>query len=164
MNQKTTLKKTDPLKKLREIIREEVSIAVKEAIVPILLEVVKDNKRVVEPVKPVNIPKEEVKQLFKQSNSTAPVGSVSNILEETRREMLRSAGLDNSDEFVTMLSANTTNMQSMFRENVATPYIEPEDTSGQVNKMLASAGKSMREEYVEINDVPDFSAIMSKMK
>lgn len=151
-NQKTIAKSGGALQKLRQIIREEVKNAVKEEIVPILLEVIKH--------KPVL----ETNSFSKASNSYSQtlqpaVPSTSNtnsILEQTRREMLAQAGMPASDEYRSLLTATTSDLP-LFTEAQSA---EPVD---QVNAMLATAVKSSKEENVEITNVPDFSSIMKKM-
>lgn len=164
MNQKTTSKKPDALQKLRQIIREEVKNAIKDEMVPILLEIIKGTSKPLSESKPVANPSLKNWLPHNSVQNTAPVMNssnvMSNILEETRQQMLATGGMPSDDEYRTMISANTGNMSGMFTEQ-APPSLE--DSSAQINSMLASAGKSMREEMVEINHVPDFTALVKKM-
>lgn len=158
MNKTTTSKKPNSLEVLRKLIREEVKTAIREEMVPILLEVIK-NKPLSESTvpAPVNLPFTPPTR-----SNTANTSNPVNILEETRREMLGRAGMPDADEFTTLLSANTGNMSSLFRE---TTTIAPQSSQQpkDVSAMLSTARKSTKEENVEITDVPDFSNLVKKM-
>lgn len=160
MNHNSTTKKPNAISKLRQVIREEVRNAVKEEMVPILLEVIKNtSKPVVEGTVPAFLqnmkpgtPNPKIEQ-----QSHFPTNS---ILEETRLEMMQAIGAPQMEEYRTMLSANTGNM-GMFKENALMP--QQEQQPGDVNAMLVNAKKASKEEYVEITDVPDFSHLVKKM-
>lgn len=168
MNQKTNTKKPNSLDVLRKLIREEVKQAIKEEMVPILLEVIKAG----------NTPSFTPASPGTGRPNLHPLGSgtpfphlqpsttnMSNpILEETRREMLAKIGLGEDDEFTQMMSKTA----PTFVDNVGAFVHEPthppvDDPMAQVGKMLATARKASKEELVEITDVPDFTAIMKQI-
>lgn len=151
-NQKSISKPAGALQKLRQIIREEVKNAIKEEMVPILLEVLghKPNSKTSFPNKVTNSYSETLQTL---PTNTSGVGS---ILEQTRREMLAQARMPDSEEYKTLINS-TTNDLSLFTEEYSA---EP---AHQVNTMLSTAVKSSREENVEITNIPDFSAMIKKM-
>jgi len=148
MNQKTPSKKPDALSKLRQIIREEVKKAIRDEMVPLLVGVIKHGNSTVA----------ENKVPSYAQNLQRPInGSMNSILEETRREMASAAGFPAQDEYRTLISANTANM-NMFEEAVQAPQ-----STTSIDSMIATAAKSSKEEMVEITQVPDFSSIMKKM-
>lgn len=157
MNQKTTSKKPNSLEVLRKLIREEVKNAVREEMVPILLEVIKS--------KPSGQTSSFQQTATPLSNGiAAPVtpsanSGASSILEETRLEMMKNLNMPESQEYRSILSANTANM-SMFGESSIIPTPEP---VGSVDAMLNTARRGSKEESVEITTVPDFSHLMKKM-
>ena len=157
-----TTKKIDPLKKLREIIRQEVRAAIKEEMVPFLMEIIKstatgalltEKKKSTSPIVPsflsgikpstntVNVPKPGTPRLLFPNGNTQL-----DLLEETRREMIEKAGLSDSD---------------FIQQSTTAPLLTEENPG--VTSMIQSAGKSSREEFVEINNVPDFSKTMKRM-
>lgn len=160
MNHNSTTKKPNAISKLRQVIREEVRNAVKEEMVPILLEVIKNtSKPVVEGTVPAflqNMVPNTPASSKPEQQSHFPANS---ILEETRLEMMQAMGVPQADEYRTMLSANTGNI-NMFRESAP---LQQEQASGDVNSMLQNAKRASKEEYVEITDVPDFSHLVKKM-
>jgi hypothetical protein len=161
MNHNSTTKKPNAISKLRQVIREEVRNAVKEEMVPILLEVIKNtNKPIVEGTVPAFLQNMNKASAPSSKIEQQPHSSTNSILEETRLEMMQAIGAPQMEEYRTMLSANTGNM-NMFREN--TLIQQQEQQPGDVNAMLANARKASKEEYVEITDVPDFSHLVKKM-
>lgn len=149
MNQKPNSNKPNALASLRKVIREEVKSAIKEEMVPILLEIVK------------------ARPTYTAQPAPAPVtaAKMSNpMLEETRMEMLSKLGLGDTSDFRSMMSTTSPNFaeqQPVYQQPVIQEQLE--DPSYQVNRMLMTANKSSKEEMVEINEVPDFSALMKKM-
>jgi hypothetical protein len=95
----------------------------------------------------------------------APATKMSNpMLEQTRMEMLSKLGLSDTSDFRSMMSATSpTFAEQQFSYEQPVIQEQLEDPTYQVNKMLMTANKSSKEEMVEINEVPDFSAIMKKM-
>ena len=159
MNQKTTPKKPNSLEVLRKLIREEVKNAIKEEMVPILLEVIKNKPSVDSRPFTPSTPMFTGTAPVQESVNSAVNGAAANILEETRLEMMRNLNMPESQEYRAILSANTTNM-GMFRENTVMPIPEP---VGSVDAMLNTARKGSKEESVEITTVPDFTHLMKKM-
>lgn len=169
MNQKTTTKKPNSLDVLRKLIREEVKQAIKEEMVPILLEVIRaGNTPSSTPVGRVEVGYQNLQTPLGSGNPPPvhpPATSMTNpILEETRREMLANLGLGGQDEFSQMMSKTS----PTFVDNVNAFTHEPEqipanDPMAQVGRMLATARKASKEELVEITDVPDYSAIMKQI-
>lgn len=163
MNQKTNSNKPSALASLRKVIREEVKSAIKEEMVPILLEIIKANN-----TKPSTVP---VTKPAPAQTNTATAKMSNPMLEQTRMEMLAQMGLGDATAFNSMINPSTPSLSKDLISNLQSPYTpEPpllqeqvEDPMYQVNRMLMSANKSSKEEMVEINEVPDFSAIMKKM-
>ena len=153
-------KKPDILKKLRQIIQEEVRAAIKAELTPVLLEVVKaqagnrapapvyENTTPVQQVQPV-ASKPPSQHLQSYIQSLLPKNTpASSLLEETYREMV--AGGDIVDP----------QLQEALGINTA-----PVDTPvGSVTDMLRTASKSTREEAVEVSVVPDFREIMKRIQ
>ena len=163
MNQKPNSNKPNALASLRKVIREEVKSAIKEEMVPILLEIIKASN-----IKPSTVPATKLAQV-QTNTSTAKMSNP--MLEQTRMEMLAQMGLGDATSFRNMINPTTPFLSEDPVNTVQSSYIpapaaleeQVQDPMYQVNRMLMSANKSSKEEMVEINEVPDFSAIMKKM-
>ena len=156
-----TTKSTDSLGKLRQIIRQEVRAAIKEEMVPFLMEVIKstttgilltEKKKTTPPLVPSFLSGiNTTTNTTNATNITRPALFSGNnqldLLEETRREMMQHAGLSESD----------------FKQQSTAPLLNEEDTSGIIS-MIQTAGKSSKEEFVEINEVPDFTKVIKRMQ
>lgn len=132
---------------LRKLIREEVVSALRQELPNILREVksapIVENKRPVKTNIPgtLNTPQSKKTIVFQGNNPMAA------LLNDTAKSML-------NEDF------------SMTTDQVhpALAFQPKEDKVTSVEGMLGSARKSSNVDAVQINEVPDFSALMSKMK
>ena len=172
---------------LRELINQEVRKAIKEEMVPILLEIIKASthtpaapapSRISEVAPPVNNyvgslkPVNGYKQnpLDRQTAAPAAQQAVAadpgmELLEQTRREMLAKANLGDMSEFKALMSGASTGLNLVEDQTYPQPFITEQEqpAAPSVDRMLQTATKASKEEYVEINDVPDFSNMMKKI-
>lgn len=139
------------LEVLRKIIKEEVKLAIREELSPLLKEIKNHIKPNVNSTYTKTL-KEELtrsKTNIKKSNS-----SILDILNETKESMT-------GDEYKTIINANS-NMAQGFPLLGNTGTIPP--VVENVNQMIANATPTTDINRVQIDTVPDFSALMSKMK
>ena len=118
MNKTVTSKKPNSLEVLRKLIREEVKTAIREEMVPILLEVIK-NKPITEnaPVATFTA-KTPVVPPFVGTSHAGNSPSI-NILEETRREMLGKAGdLFTEKAEITITHKSSDELKEALRERI----------------------------------------------
>lgn len=135
---------------LRKLIREELRAVLKEEMPKMLKEV---------KAAPIMDPK---KTLQEQVRSKIP-----GTLNTGERKPIRFAG---NNPMAALLNDTA---KSMLNEDfsITTDSVHPalafqpkEDRVGSVESMLGSARKSSSVDAVQINEVPDFSALMNKMK
>jgi hypothetical protein len=140
--------------KLKKIIREEVRRAVRQEMGKIL------NERV------------EAKKSYASSLENQVKSGVSNTKKSTQTKKQIPARFDNSNPFAqllqeTALSFTTDDVRGFSNTGQVShgEYFQPNEAKvGDVGSMLNSARKSSNIDMVQIDTVPDFSAIMNKMK
>jgi hypothetical protein len=150
--------KTNQIDLLRTLIREEVAKAIRQEMPTILKE-----------SQSSSVPKEVIKESKRPKMAipgtlnTQPVrpkpnfagNPLANILNETAMTM------GDMDE----VSFNTGNIGPDSIGVDPTSFFQPNQVAvGDVNGMLATARPSSDPSMVQINEVPDFSALMSKLK
>jgi hypothetical protein len=135
---------------LRKIIREELRAALKEELPKLLSEVkvpvLQDPKKNLQ---------EQVKSKIPGTLNTAPAkptmftgnNPMANLLNETAMDLM-SGNMEFSTDDVSTFG---------FSSNMEAP-------AGTIGGMLTSARPSSNIDMVQINEVPDFSALMAKMK
>jgi hypothetical protein len=139
------------LEVLRKIIKEEVKLAIREELSPLLKEIKNHIKPNVNSAYTKTL-KEEFTQPKK--NITRGNSSILDILNETKESMV-------GDEYKTMINANSSMAQGfplMGNNRIIPPVVE------NVNQMIANATPTTDINKVQIDTVPDFSALMNKMK
>jgi hypothetical protein len=135
---------------LRKLIREEVTAAIRQEL-PNLIREIKSNPIV-----------DSKKALQEQVRSKIP-----GTLNTGERKQIRFA---TNNPMSAMLNDTAKSMLnedfSMTTDNLhpAMAFQPKEDKVGSVETMLGSARKSSNVDAVQINEVPDFSALMNKMK
>lgn len=141
------------LEVLRKLIREEVRAAIKEELTPILKEIKSPTST---PITKsfTNSLKEEVTRSKKiQSISTGD--PIMDLLNETKQTMT-------GDEYKSIINADASMAQGfpamMSNPTGATQVVES------VDQMLANTRPTSDVTQVQIDSVPDFSALMGKMK
>ena len=141
------------LEVLRKLIREEVRAAIKEELTPILKEIKSPTST---PITKsfTNSLKEEVTRSKKiQSISTGD--PIMDLLNETKQTMT-------GDEYKSIINADASMAQGfpamMSNTTGATQVVES------VDQMLANTRPASDVTQVQIDSVPDFSALMGKMK
>ena len=148
--------KTDEfLKQLRKIIREEVEMAL-DSRLETLNEVKQptQTKRIPSTLSSILPPKSQPKRSLPVPDVKNPL--LASILNETAMTMT-------GDDYKTAINADSSiapNFMGMMKNNMphATPVVES------VESMLASTTPTSDINAVQINAVPDFSAIMGKFK
>jgi len=136
---------------LRKLIREELKTVLREELPKILSEV----------KGPIVDPKKALQEQVK-SKIPGTLNTVSSI-----RKPIKFAG---NNPMAALLNDTAKNMLSedfsMTTENVhpAMAFQPKQDRVGDVNSMLSTARPSSNLAAVQINEVPDFSGLMSKLK
>jgi len=168
------VKKQSALDKLRILIREEVKNAINEEMPVLIMEALaKQNrllesksKRVVSPIQETFKPKSQAKipgtlnakpynaaAAFAASQKQKPFAGkdpMSQLLNETATNMLQ--------EDVTTFGSPDVEMDGMsYIQNIEAPV-------GDINDMLATSRASSAVEMVQVNAVPDFTELMSKLR
>lgn len=159
------------LDKLRNLIREEVALAVrvefkallKEELLPLLQEgrtVVQESqiKKSVNGVRPSNSMTSAISSAL-QSKKAVPQSSgnpIADLLNETAMNMT-------SDEYRTAFVADST-MAPHFDKIGGGGFAEPTPAVGTVEDMLSSARPTTDINQVSIDVVPDFTALMGTLK
>ena len=147
------------IKVLRKIIREEVQAAVREEL-SLLTETTETKKTVTEDKKPTmkNSLVEAIKPISKQQPAKSMSFTNNNILNDILNETA------NGNEWRSILDA-TSQMAPNFGPSLGQYGDVAESTVVEnVDQMLASARPSGDVSRVQIDTVPDFSALMSTMK
>jgi hypothetical protein len=150
--------KTNQIDLLRKLIREEVANAIRQEMPAILQEIQTSSttKQVIKESKPVK--KAIPGTLNTQSARPTPNFSgnpLANMLNETAMTM---GDMDD-------MSFNTGNIGPDSIGIDPTSFFQPKQVVvGDVNSMLATARPSSDPSMVQINEVPDFTQLMSKLK
>lgn len=150
--------KTSQIDLLRKLIREEVAKAIHQEMPAILQEV-----RTSSATKEVIKESKQVKKAIPGTLNTQPVrptpnfsgNPLANILNETAMSMVE---MDD-------MSFTTGNIGPDSIGVDPTSFFQPKQVAvGDVNSMLATARASSDPSMVQINEVPDFTGLMSKLK
>ena len=150
--------KTSQIDLLRKLIREEVAKAIRQEMPTILQEV-----RTSSTTKEVIKESKQVKKAIPGTLNTQPVrpmpnfsgNPLANILNETAMSMVE---MDD-------MSFTTGNIGPDSIGVDPTSFFQPKQVAvGDVNSMLATARASSDPSMVQINEVPDFTGLMSKLK
>jgi hypothetical protein len=150
--------KTSQIDLLRKLIREEVAKAIRQEMPAILQEV-----RTPSTTKEVIKESKHVKKAIPGTLNTQPVrptpnfsgNPLANILNETAMSMVE---MDD-------MSFTTGNIGPDSIGVDPTSFFQPKQVAvGDVNSMLATARASSDPSMVQINEVPDFTGLMSKLK
>ena len=143
---------------LRKLIREEVRAVFQEELATILKEAIISNKQpITEAVAPKKATVPGTLNTQPVRKMAAPVLSPNNPLKNLLAETAHSMSEDDMDgfSFDSEDAAGFPGMQSFAKE---TPVVES------VGGMLASARPSSNLDAIQINAVPDFTALMAKMQ
>lgn len=135
---------------LRKIIREEVRGVIREELSHIL----KENVNVNSSIKPIkNSTKDQLSRSIKHKieESSDPI---MNILNETRMSMT-------GDDYRTIMNADSSMAQGFGQYSMSTNNVS---VVGSVDQMLANSRPAADVSHVQIDAVPDFSALMKTMK
>jgi hypothetical protein len=150
--------KTSQIDLLRKLIREEVAKAIRQEMPAILQEV-----RTSSSTKEIIKESKQVKKAIPGTLNTQPVrptpnfsgNPLANILNETAMSMVE---MDD-------MSFTTGNIGPDSIGVDPTSFFQPKQVAvGDVNSMLATARASSDPSMVQINEVPDFTGLMSKLK
>ena len=145
---------------LRKLIREEVVKAIRQEMPSIIKEIASSNV-----VKPVIKESIQAKKAVPLTLNTQPVkhkpnftsnNPLASLLNETAVGMA-----EGDDEFVSYSTDNL--MEGMGMADPMELFQPKQVAVGDVNGMLATARPSSDPSMVQINEVPDFSALMNKM-
>lgn len=145
---------------LRKLIREEVVKAIRQEMPSIIKEIASSNveKPVIkESIKAKKAPPLTLNErVAKPKPNFAPSNPLAGILNETAVNMAQG-----DDEFI---SYNTDNLAENMGMVDPMSMFQPKQVAvGDVNGMLSSARPSSDPSMVQINEVPDFTQLMSKM-
>lgn len=138
---------------LRKLIREEVRAAIKEELTPIL-------KEIKSPVN-TNVTKSftnSLKEEVTKSKKIQPLSTgdpIMDLLNETKQTMT-------GDEFKSMINADSSIAQGF--PTMMNGNIENTQVVESVDQMLSSTRPAGDVSQVRIDTVPDFTALMGKMK
>ena len=149
--------KTNQVDLLRRLIREEVAKAIRQEMPTILKE-----------SQSSSAPKEVIKESKRQKTAipgtlnTQPVRPKPNFAGNPLANMLNETAMTMGD--MDDMSFNTSDIGPDSIGVDPTSFFQPKQVAvGDVNGMLATARPSSDISMVQINEVPDFSALMSKM-
>lgn len=162
MNTKPT-SKPDTIDKLRLIVRQEVKAAIKEELVPVLLEVIKANNSTVLREHSTHQQPQAVQRPAPPIPRPSTTSYGASLLEETRRQMAANLHMPENQEYRDLLTHTAPVMHESTYAQPPASITEEEIHHHSVSRMIASAGKASKEEYVEIAEVPDFSSFMKKI-
>jgi hypothetical protein len=150
--------KSNQLELLKKLIREEVVNAIRQEMPAILKE-----------IQSSSTPKEVIKESKKPKMAipgtlnTQPVRPTPNFSGNPLASMLNETAMTMGD--MDDMSFNTSDIGPDSIGIDPTSFFQPKQVAvGDVNGMLATARPSSDPSMVQINEVPDFSALMSKLK
>ena len=150
--------KTNQVDLLRKLIREEVAKAIRQEIPTILkeMQIPSASKEVIKESK-------KVKPTVPGTLNSRPVRPVHNFSGNPLANMLNETAMTMGD--MDEVSFNTSNIGPDSIGVDPTSFFQPNQVAvGDVNGMLATARPSSDPSMVQINEVPDFSGLMSKLK
>jgi hypothetical protein len=150
--------KTSQIDLLRKLIREEVAKAIRQEMPAILQEVRTSSatKEVIKESKPL-------KKAIPGTLNTQPVRPTPNFSGNPLANMLNETAMTMGD--MDDMSFSTANIGPDSIGVDPTSFFQPKQVAvGDVNGMLATARPSSDPSMVQINEVPDFTQLMSKLK
>jgi hypothetical protein len=150
--------KTNQVDLLRKLIREEVAKAIRQEIPAILkeMQIPSASKEVIKESK-------KVKPTVPGTLNSRPARPVPNFSGNPLANMLNETAMTMGD--MDEVSFNTSNIGPDSIGVDPTSFFQPNQVAvGDVNGMLATARPSSDPSMVQINEVPDFSGLMSKLK
>jgi hypothetical protein len=150
--------KSNQLELLKKLIREEVVNAIRQEM-PAILKEIQSSSSPKEVIKESKRPKMAVPATL----NTQPVRPKPNFTGNPLANMLNETAMAMGD--MDDMSFNTSDIGPDSIGIDPTSFFQPKQVAvGDVNGMLATARPSSDPSMVQINEVPDFSALMSKLK
>ena len=150
--------KSNQLELLKKLIREEVVNAIRQEM-PAILKEIQSSSSPKEVIKESKRPKMAVPATL----NTQPVRPKPNFTGNPLANMLNETAMTMGD--MDDMSFNTSDIGPSSIGIDPTSFFQPKQVAvGDVNGMLATARPSSDPSMVQINEVPDFSALMSKLK
>jgi hypothetical protein len=150
--------KTNQIDLLRTLIREEVAKAIRQEM-PTILKESQSSSAPKEVIKESKRPKMAIPGTL----NTQPVRPTPNFSGNPLANMLNETAMTMGD--MDDMSFNTSDIGPDSIGIDPTSFFQPKQVAvGDVNGMLATARPSSDPSMVQINEVPDFSALMSKLK
>jgi hypothetical protein len=150
--------KTNQIDLLRTLIREEVAKAIRQEMPSILKEIQIPNS-----TKEVIKESKQVKKAIPGTLNTQPVRPMPNFAGNPLANMLNETAMAMGD--MDDMSFNTSDIGPDSIGIDPTSFFQPKQVAvGDVNGMLATARPSSDPSMVQINEVPDFTDLMSKMR
>jgi hypothetical protein len=150
--------KTSQIDLLRKLIREEVANAIRQEMPTILREARTSSttKEVIKESKPV-------KKAIPGTLNTQPMRPVTNFSGNPLANILNETAMSMGE--MDDMSFTTANIGPDSIGVDPTSFFQPKQVAvGDVNSMLATARASSDPSMVQINEVPDFTQLMSKLK
>ena len=141
---------------LRKIIREELKAVLRQEL-PSILSEIKDNRAGIN-----NVIKEFKKQQFPVTLNTVDTYSKKSEVQYTKssplNKLLNETAMNMAESDIDTISYTTDNVNPV-------SFFQPKEASvGDINSMLSSARPSSDISMVQINEVPDYSALMKSLK
>jgi len=150
--------KTNQIDLLRKLIREEVAKAIRQEMPAILQEIQTSSttKQVIKESKPV-------KKAIPGTLNTQPVRPTPNFSGNPLANILNETAMTMGDMDDMSFTSGDIGPDSIGID--PTSFFQPKQVSvGDVNGMLSTARPSSDPSMVQINEVPDFTQLMSKLK
>ena len=150
--------KTNQIDLLRKLIREEVAKAIRQEMPAILQEIQTSSttKQVIKESK-------QVKKAIPGTLNTQPVRPTPNFSGNPLANMLNETAMTMGDMDDMSFTSGDIGPDSIGID--PTSFFQPKQVAvGDVNGMLATARPSSDPSMVQINEVPDFTQLMSKLK
>jgi len=150
--------KTNQVDLLRKLIREEVAKAIRQEM-PTILKEIQSSSSPKEVIKESKRPKMAVPGTL----NTQPMRPMPNFMGNPLANMLNETAMAMGD--TDEISFNTSDIGPNSIGVDPTSFFQPKQVAvGDVNGMLATARPSSDPSMVQINEVPDFTDLMNKMR
>lgn len=150
--------KTNQIDLLRKLIREEVANAIRQEM-PTILKEIRSSSTTKEVIKE----SKQIKKAIPGTLNTQPVRPKSNFAGNPLANMLNETAMAMGDMDDMSFTSGDIGPDSIGID--PTSFFQPKQVAvGDVNGMLATARPSSDISMVQINEVPDFSDLMSKLK
>ncbi len=150
--------KTNQIDLLRKLIREEVAKAIRQEMPAVLkeMQIPSASKEVIKESK-------KVKLTIPGTLNSQPVRPVPNFSGNPLANMLNETAMNMGDMDEVSFTTGDLGAESIGID--PTSFFQPKQVAvGDVNSMLATARPSSDPSMVQINEVPDFTGLMSKLK